>query len=172
MVQQSQRGIEKYLVYITVGISMLVGSFGAFFMYINKNIKSKSELRSQINELLSEMYISEDKHMVAMVIICCMYMTLLWILGFIIYKIVFKIAGVKVKDTELLIALGSGYILSFLTGYYLTGRVNDILLTLIVNTIEMSVVYIGLFDKIKEKIGICILIRGIVLVLNVALAMQ
>lgn len=135
-------------------------------------MKNKPELRSQITALLGEMYVSEDKHTEAMFIIGCVYMAVLWIVGFIIYKLVFKIAGAKVKETELLIALGSGYILSFLAGYYLTGKVGEVWLTLLVNAIEMGVVYIGLFDKIKERIGVCILVRSIIMILNLAVAIQ
>lgn len=36
MVQQSEKRIEKYLVYIIVGISLIAGSFGTFFFILMK----------------------------------------------------------------------------------------------------------------------------------------
>ena len=88
------------------------------------------------------------------------------------YKVIFNIAKVVVKDIELIIAIGSAYTLSFLAGYYFIDRIDALLVVVIVNVVEICVVYMGLFDKIKKRIGICILLRSIVMVLDVVIALS
>lgn len=172
MTKYNENKLVTYISYIFVALSLIVGTFGCFWLYINKYLNSDDALKAKISNLMDEIHVFQDKRMIYMILMSCVVMLLLWVLGFVMYKVIFNIAKVVVKDIELIIAIGSAYTLSFLAGYYFIDRIDALLVVVIVNVVEICVVYMGLFDKIKKRIGICILLRSIVMVLDVVIALS
>ncbi len=170
MKQQKEKTLETFLSYILVSISLIVGSFGCFWLYIRNYLKADVLIYKGIEELMDEMSVVPDKRSLYLFIVSSIVMLILWVIGFIMYKIIFKLAKLTVKDVELLIAIGTAYTLSFLVGSYIVGKIQLIPVISVTNLIEICVIYIGLFDKIKNKLSTCILIRGVILALNIAIA--
>jgi hypothetical protein len=167
--EKREKTIETFLICLIVSISLIVGSFGGFWLYIRNSLKVDELGLNRIEELMNEMSVLPEQRSLYLFIASSIIMLIFWVLGFIMYKIMVRLAKIEVKDVELLIAMGSAYTLSFLVGSYIVDKVPLIPVIIITSFIEICVVYIGLFDKIKNKLGTCILFRGAVAALYVAL---
>lgn len=167
MKRSNEGKLEAYVINLTIALSLIIGSVGSFWMYTNKYIKSNKEVLDEINRLLSDIHVVQDKLSLVLFLVSTLGVLTLWVIGFVLYKVIFKVAKVNVNDIELLIALGSGYIISFLFGYFFVEQIHPTILTMGLNIIEMLVVLYGLFDKIKTGIVRCTLIRTVILIINV-----
>lgn len=168
--KEKENKLETYLSYVVVSLSLIIGSFGCFWLYVRNYLKADDVVRTRIESLLDDMSVLPDKRTMYMFIMSSIGMLLLWVVGFIMYKIIFKIAKVTVTDVELLIAIGTAYTLSFLIGCFMVGKIELVFVVILTNLIEMCAVYIGLFDKIRKKVNLCVFVRSILLVLNVVIA--
>ena len=165
---QTKCRFEKVLLQVFIAVALILSSYGCFLSYLYKYLAISEETRSKIYQLLSDMSIYQDKYLRIIFIIGCITMTIMWFLGFVMYKFIFKITKVKnVLESELLIALGSAYTISFLLASLLVGRIGFSTIIVITNIIESAVVFFGISEKINKKMCWCILCRTIVLGLNV-----
>jgi hypothetical protein len=67
--------------------------------------------------------------------------SIIFSIKFLIYKVVFKFMNVATGDIALLIVTGVSFILSIVVGALLVGRMPHMLITLLMNLFEFSLVY-------------------------------
>ena len=151
-------------------LSFVIGSMVAFGFYLERYLNYNTELMQQIKNLLKDAGVLENRYIVFFGILLVLCTLVFWVLEFILYKIVFRCAKVKVEDVHMLMGIGAGMILSFLTGYVLVGHLHIVLLTLISNLVEILVIFFSLYDKIRGRIKMCGVVRGAFLVINLLIS--
>lgn len=158
--------INKKLFYVGIILSTFIGSIMAFGLYLEKYLRYHTEIRQQILNGLKMAGVLENRYGVFLSIILLIGMFLFWTVCFIVYKVIFLCARVKVKDIRLLIGLGAGLTLSYLVSYVLVGNVPVVVVTLLSNLAEIVVIFAGLFDDIKGRMKMCVMVRGAILVVS------
>lgn len=154
--------------YWIIAVSCFFSSIAAFSLYLQKYMNSKIEVRNQIESMLQEIGVIEENYAVAMGVVLVVGTLLFLCLEFVTYKIMFQCTKVHTEDLRLLSAIGCGLTLAFLAAYILTGRVSDILVTFLSNMIEIVVIFGCLYGQMKRKIFLCMGIRGVLLLVNMA----
>lgn len=147
-------------------LSLVIGSVVAFGLYLERYLNNNTQLMQQIKDLLKETGVLENRYVAFFDILLVLCVLVFWVLEFILYKIVFLCAKVKVEDLHLLMGIGAGLILSILTSYALVGHIHIVLLTLISNFVEIVVIFFSLYDRIKGRIRMCAAVRAVFLVAN------
>ena len=92
---------------------------------------------------------------------------LLIIIGFIIYKIIFKVCKCKIEEKKLLISVLTGEAFSFLIGYFIMGIIPMLLVTIICNVAEAFMVFLMNSKDIKGKLLKPVIVRGVLIIVNV-----
>lgn len=164
---RNEEVMKNKLFYMGIILSIFVGSMAALGLYLERYLNCHPERMQQITDGLREAAVFENRQGIFLGIILLICTFIFWIVGFIAYKIVFLCARVKVNERRLLIALGAGLTLSYLVSYLLIGKVSVVLVTLLSNFVEITVIFAGLLDEIKERVRTCIIVRGIFLVISI-----
>lgn len=163
--------MKNILFKIFIGLSVFIGTVVTFVLYLNRRLIISEELNNKIIMLMEEISVESDKQWLFLVVLSIIYCLIFFILGFVVYKIIFKLSGIKVPDGRLILTIGTAYMISYLVGYFVAGSINDILLTLLTNLVEVCIVFAVLFDYIQKKLLRCGLLRGLLLLGNIAIAL-
>ena len=111
--------MKQIFLKLFVAISVFLGTLASFWMYFDRYLKIRPAKNSTINSLLNEIATAVENQSSLLFLLAAIYCAMFWLLGFIIYKIIFGITRVRVPEAKLLLALGTSYIISYLTGYFL-----------------------------------------------------
>lgn len=140
----------------------------SYYLYMTRYINYNNELKKQITTLLTDINI--DSSVEVMYILYAICMLILLFVGFVIYKIIFKIISCKIGEMRLILSIMTAYAVSFIIGYVLVTNISFILTTLICNAIEMFIVFAMNYDVIKQKIVPAFIIRSILIIINIMMS--
>lgn len=137
----------------------------SYFLYMTSYMDYNTEIMKQITSLLNDM--NMDSSMKILYVLYAVCMLILFFVGFVIYKVLFKLISCKVEEKKLLLSIMSAYAVSFIVGWLLIGNIPFIITTIICSVIEMFIVFAMNYDDIKKKIVPAFIIRSILIIINV-----
>lgn len=139
---------------------------GTFLLYASEYAKHNSALQNTVNELLQQADIVSSRSGAFLYIMYIVLALVLFIIGFIIYKIICKICSCKIPDGKLLLSVGIGYAASFLAGSFLLSVLPFPAVLLIGNALEAVLVICLCFEHLKAKAIPFALLRAVLAGLN------
>ena len=157
---------EQKSVGISAVLLTLCAVVGTFLLYVTDYLNHNFELQSSIQELITEADIVSSRSAALLYIIYAVIALVLLIVGFIIYKIICKLCGCKIPDSKLLLSVGIGYSVSFLTGSFLLDLAPFLAVLLIGNALEILLVICLCFSELQKKVIPFALMRAVLVVLN------
>lgn len=150
---------------LAITISFAATCF-TFFLYFRKFLKENKQVSNQINQLTKDLNIVDGRAPFFLYIVYFICLVFFLMLGFLIYKIIFKIVKVKINDVKLLLAVETAYAVTFLIGYIAIGHMPYIITILLCNLIEMAMVLFMCIDEVLPKLLKVILCRSFLVIIS------
>lgn len=159
------KGLELAVFFIT-----LVAGCVAYIMYMMRYMQVKTNVYQQIIELLNKSDIIEQKMQIVMYIMYAIVYILTLIVGFVIYKVIFRVTDCRISDIKLMVAIGTAYAVCFLISYFVISSFMYSSVIVISNIVENVIVLFMCYDDIRKKIVPIIFIKIIIVLLNVSIS--
>lgn len=161
------KGKSKYGFFIVTFIGALI----IFSMYVFKFINSNEQINEQITILTKNIDLKSESLNLFIIIICAVTLFFLFILNYIINKVIFKAISINVDSmklaTSILISYNFVFILANLLVTYMDIKL--LFLTIILNLIEIGLMVTLLSEELgRNKYKYCA-IRLVLLIINAAI---
>ena len=163
---EAEKTISNGAITFFIIVTSIVMTLVSYSRYVKKYLNVNEKINNQIFGLIDKMYVSSGKEKEILLVFTVISGLIMILLGFVVYKVIFKITENRISDFEIFIAISVAYVLSFFVSAFLLGRINNVVVMLISNIVEMAIVFGLLSGKMKSKQFLCIVLRCIVMATN------
>ena len=156
---------EKKTDLLAIAISFVAACF-TFFLYLSKYLSKNEQILNRIYERSGQLNIVAGRSGYFLYILYFVGLIFFLMLGFFIYKIIFKLVKVNINNAKLLLTVETAYAVTFLIGYIAIGFIPFVAIIILCNLIEMSMVVYMCMDEVRPQLFKVILCRSILIVLS------